>query len=614
MKEKIKNNNDKNIQQFLKVFLDNLPYPIFVKRFRDGSFVYWNKAEEKLVGIPAEKAIDKTDYDIVPKDQAEFFRKMDEEVFKKGSILIIPEEPVYMPHLGNRILRTAKTPIYDDNNQPLFLLGISEDITEAKMNEEELKKYRKHLEELVVERTKELEKMNHQLQTEIIERKHAQQAVTDSKNFLDKIINSISDPVFVKNREHQWVLLNDSMCSFIGHAREDMIGKTDYDFFPEEEARVFWNIDEQVFSSGTENTNEEAITDSMGSTHIISTKKTLYRDDQGVEYIVGVFRDITELKQASRELENHRNHLEDLVRLRTSELRQQKQELQEVNTLLEEQKEELMQQKEELQSTLENLQKTQEQLIESEKMAALGGLVAGVAHEINTPVGIGVTAISNLMEEVKRMASLYKKDEVSRKVFKEFLESVQDTSSLIMKNLERTASLIQSFKQVSIDQVSEQQRVFKLKGYLNDIILSLIPKYKHKNITFKVECEPDLELNSYPGAYAQIFTNLLLNSFKHGFAEREKGTVSITANQKNNTLNIEYRDDGTGIDPKDLPHVFEPFYTSDKRKGSGLGLNIIYNIIRQKLHGTITCESKEGSGVLFKMDIPVYPPAINEKQ
>ncbi len=295
-------------------------------------------------------------------------------------------------------------------------------------------------------------------------------------------------------------------------------------------------------------------------------------------------------------------------------LQEHEQELQEVNTLLEEQKEELMQQKEELQSTLENLQKTQEQLIESEKMAALGGLVAGVAHEINTPVGIGVTAISNLIDEVKRMASLYKKDEISRKVFREFLESAQDTSSLVMKNLERTASLIQSFKQVSIDQVSEQQRVFKLKDYLNDIILSLVPKYKHKNITFKVACEPDLELNSYPGAYAQIFTNLLLNSFEHGFAEQEKGTVTIMASQKNNTLNIEYRDDGTGIDPKDLLHVFEPFYTSDKRKGSGLGLNIVYNIIRQKLHGTITCESQKGSGVLFKMDIPLHASAMNENQ
>lgn len=605
MKKKIKNHNDKNIQQFLKVFLDNLPYPIFVKRARDGSFVYWNKAEGELVGMPAESAIDKTDFDIVPKEQAEFFRKMDQEVFKKRAILIIPEEPVYMSHLGSRILRTAKTPIYDENNQPLFLLGISEDITEAKMNEEELKKYREHLEELVEERTKELEKINQQLHGEIAERKQAQKAVADSKNFLDKIINNISDPVFVKNRQHQWVLLNDSMCSFIGHAHDEMIGKTDYDFFPEDESRIFWDIDEQVFRSGAENINEETITDNSGTAHIISTKKTLFRDDQGGEYIVGVFRDMTELKQAYRELEDHRNHLEDQVAMRTAELRQQKEELHEVNTMLEEQKEELMQQKEELQSTLENLRLTQEQLIESEKMAALGGLVAGVAHEINTPVGIGVTATSNLLEEVKKMAELYKKDEISRKEFREFLQSTHDTSRLIMKNLERTASLIQSFKQVSVDQVSEQLRVFRLKGYLNDIILSLLPKYKQKNIHFKIECDDHLELNSYPGAYAQIFTNLLLNSFRHGFQDGGKGTVTIRAVLNNNKIKIEYRDDGIGINNKDLPHIFEPFYTSDKRRGTGLGLNIVYNLVKQKLGGSISCESESGKGVLFRIEIPV---------
>ena len=135
----------------------------------------------------------------------------------------------------------------------------------------------------------------------------------------------------------------------------------------------------------------------------------------------------------------------------------------ELNTLLDEQNEELMLKKEEMKTILENLQKTREQLIESEKMAALGGLVAGVAHEINTPVGIGVTAISNIVEEVQKMAELYKNDELSRKTFKEFLQSSYDASKLIQKNLERTASLIQSFKQVSVDQVSEQQRKFNVR-------------------------------------------------------------------------------------------------------------------------------------------------------
>jgi signal transduction histidine kinase/ligand-binding sensor domain-containing protein len=280
-------------------------------------------------------------------------------------------------------------------------------------------------------------------------------------------------------------------------------------------------------------------------------------------------------------------------------------ELQKVNTLLEVQKEELIQQKEELQSTLENLQRTQEQLIESEKMAAIGGLVAGVAHEINTPVGIGVTAISNLLDEIQGMAEMYEKDEISRKDFKEFLQSSHNVSMLIQKNLERTAALVQSFKQVSVDQITEQQRVFVFKEYLNEILMSLYPKFSGKKIDVRIICDDQLKLNSYPGVYAQIFTNLCLNSLQHGFHIKQSGTIQIEAYIVKDMLKITYIDDGAGISPKDLPHIFEPFYTSDQRKGTGLGLNIVYNLVKQKLLGNITCESESEKGVVFTMDIPV---------
>jgi signal transduction histidine kinase/ligand-binding sensor domain-containing protein len=308
-----------------------------------------------------------------------------------------------------------------------------------------------------------------------------------------------------------------------------------------------------------------------------------------------------ELKTANTKLEEHEQELQAA----NARLEKHQEELKEVNTLLEEQQEELMQQKEELQSTLENLQKTQEQLIESEKMAAIGGLVAGVAHEMNTPVGIGITAISNLQDDIQRMAGLYEKNEISRKDFKEFLQSSDNVSKLIQKNLERTASIVQSFKQVSTDQVTEQQRVFALKEYLNDILVSLQPKFRGKKIDFKIECDDELKLNSYPGVYAQIFTNLLINSLQHGFADKDTGTIGIKADKNKEFLRILYKDDGTGISKKDLPHIFEPFYTSDQHRGTGLGLNIIYNLVKQKLHGTITCISEPGEGVLFKIEVPV---------
>ncbi len=260
---------------------------------------------------------------------------------------------------------------------------------------------------------------------------------------------------------------------------------------------------------------------------------------------------------------------------------------------------------EELQATLENLQKTQEQLIESEKMAALGSLVAGVAHEINTPVGIGITAISTLMDDIRRMAGLFQQNAINRGDFQEFLQMSFDAGALIQKNLERTASLIQSFKQVSVDQVSEQKREFGLKEYLYDILSGLQPGFKKKKIDVRIFCDDELTLNSYPGVYAQIFTNLLLNSIQHGFNDRESGTIVIKAETNKEWLKIRYTDDGSGISEKDLPHIFEPFYTSDQRRGTGLGLNIIYNLIRQKLYGNISCQSAPGKGVVFNIEVPV---------
>ena len=269
------------------------------------------------------------------------------------------------------------------------------------------------------------------------------------------------------------------------------------------------------------------------------------------------------------------------------------------------QKEELQQQKEELQITLENLKTTQSQLIQSEKMASLGGLVAGVAHEINTPVGIGITAISSLLEDTKKMAELYKKDQISRGDFKEFLQSTNNSGKLIQKNLERTASLVQSFKQVSVDQSTEQKREFYLKTYLEDVIRSLYPKFKQRDIDINIDCDEKLLLNSYPGTFAQIFTNLVLNSITHGFKkEKKKGVIDILVKQEAKQIQIEYKDNGEGIPREILPKIFDPFFTTDQSKGTGLGLNIVYNLVTQKLKGSIKCESKNGKGVVFRIVVP----------
>jgi len=304
--------------------------------------------------------------------------------------------------------------------------------------------------------------------------------------------------------------------------------------------------------------------------------------------------------------------LEQQVNERTSELREantlleeQKEEIMATNTKLEEQKEELEQQKEELQITLDQLKETQAQLIQSEKLAALGGLVAGVAHEINTPVGIGLTAASSLEEETRKMAELYKADKISRADFKDYLNTANQSAKLILSNMERTAEMVQSFKQVSADQATEEQRKFKLKSYTEDVIRSLYPKLKQRKIDIEMDIDEKLEIDSFPGAFSQIITNLVLNSLTHGFDEKDEGKIAIKAVLEKSKLELDYSDNGKGIPKENMTRIFEPFFTTNKKLGTGLGMHIVYNLVTQKLNGTVNCTSEEGAGTRFRIEVPV---------
>ncbi len=304
-------------------------------------------------------------------------------------------------------------------------------------------------------------------------------------------------------------------------------------------------------------------------------------------------------------LRKEKTELEKQVRDRTRQIETQKEEIQSANEELAQQKEELEQQKEELQVTLDNLKKTQKQLIQSEKMAALGDLVAGVAHEINTPVSIGITAATSLIDETNKMVELYKQEKISRQDFREYMNSANQTAKLILSNMERTASMIQSFKQVSVDQSTEQKRKFKLKEYTEDIIRSLYPKLKEKKVHIDIEMDEKLKLNSFPGAYSQIITNLILNSLMHGFEKRKEGRIEIHSRVENNELILVYSDDGRGIPADILPKIYDPFFTTNMHEGTGLGMHIVYNLVRQKLSGTIECESEGEKGVKFELRLPM---------
>ncbi len=254
------------------------------------------------------------------------------------------------------------------------------------------------------------------------------------------------------------------------------------------------------------------------------------------------------------------------------------------------------------------LKETQDELVQTEKMAALGRLVAGVAHEINTPIGIGVTAASHLKKEIKEFNDEYKNESLTQSAFESFIDTSVQSSEIILNNLERAANMIQNFKQVSVDQTSETTREFLLKEYLESIIINLKPTLKQHAHTIDIICPPTLMIESAPGVFYQIFSNLIMNSVIHGFEEKENGHITITVRYNENSSNIEitYKDDGKGMDKEGLKKIFDPFFTTKRSSGgSGLGTHIIYNLVTQKLHGTILARSHVGKDMVFIMNLKV---------
>ncbi|MBN3898660.1 MAG: AAA family ATPase [Nostoc sp. NOS(2021)] len=260
----------------------------------------------------------------------------------------------------------------------------------------------------------------------------------------------------------------------------------------------------------------------------------------------------------------------------------------------------------ELSQALKDLKATQKQLVESEKMAALGGLVAGVAHEINTPVGTSITVASTLADETRLFITAVEQGQLKRSVLNNYLEIAKESTDLILSNLNRAGELVQSFKQVAVDQTSLEQRTFVVKQYLEEIVTSLNPKLKEASHTLTVTGDETVKIDSYPGALAQIVTNLVMNSLTHAYQLHESGQLHIEVKREGERIVIQYSDDGCGIPQQNLNKIFEPFFTTARQKGgSGLGLHIVYNLVTQKLQGKIDVYSEVEKGTLFTVTLPL---------
>lgn len=264
-----------------------------------------------------------------------------------------------------------------------------------------------------------------------------------------------------------------------------------------------------------------------------------------------------------------------------------------------------------LMQTLEDLQQTRSHLVETEKMALLGELVAGVAHEINTPVGNSITAISHLEAQTAEFTKKFSAGQMKRSDLQSFLESCNHVGKIILNNLERAAGLIRSFKKVAVDQLVEERRNFDLGEYTQDVLVSLKPQLKKTQHKVTLSCPDSIKVYWYPGAFWQIISNLLNNSLLHAYEQEDAGHITIDISCENGIVILQYADDGKGMTPEVQKKIFEPFFTTRRGTGgTGLGMHIVYNLVVFKMNGTIECDSKLGIGTVFTIKLPV---AIQEK-
>ena len=266
--------------------------------------------------------------------------------------------------------------------------------------------------------------------------------------------------------------------------------------------------------------------------------------------------------------------------------------------------------KENAESALRELQETQRSLIEAEKLAALGGLVAGVAHEVNNPIGISLTVASSFARRCDQFSTTIRDGAVRKSTLDEFIVGSQEAAKQLVANLNRAADLIQAFKQVAVDRSHAERRIFELGEATEQIVASLLPALKRSAISFSVDISEEINMDSYPGPYGQVLTNLVLNALVHAFPDRRAGSMRLAIRRSGaDHVEIEFADDGVGMTEEIQRRAFEPFFTTRRSHGgTGLGLHIVFNIVTRRLGGRLRLDSTPGHGTTLWIRLPLTAP------
>jgi PAS domain S-box-containing protein len=367
--------------------------------------------------------------------------------------------------------------------------------------------------------------------------------------------------------------MNRYMAGIFGVEPGDAIGRTTSDLMSRYGARKTDENDKRVLATNKGlGFYEEEYMDSSGQLRQWLVNKLPLLDGEGeIERIVTVALDIGERKRGELEMRKAKDAAE---------------------------------------AALRNLRETQNSLIEAEKLAALGRLVAGVAHEVNNPVGISLTVASSLERKTALFTAEVDRGDLRRSRLAEFLETSRDASGQLVANLNRAAELIQSFKQVAADRNYSDQRTFDLGDLTEQVVMSLRPGLRKHHLTLNVDCQPNLSMNSYPGPYGQVLTNLFLNAVAHAFPDGRPGAVDIQVRQSGkDNVEIIFSDDGCGMSLDVRRRAFDPFFTTRRDQGgTGLGLHIVYSIVTNRLGGRLELDSEPGKGTRIQIVLPRVAP------
>ena len=411
----------------------------------------------------------------------------------------------------------------------------------------------------------------------VARRRHGADRETDGELPFSEVFDSIPDMMGIQDTDRHVLRYNAAGYRALGIGPEEIRGKRCYEII----GRV---------SPCTPCATEMALREERPSDleKFIPETDTWYnvraypiRDSEGkISRVIEHLRDISEEKRLTLQLEHLNQTLEHQVQERTLTLS----------------------------ATIDTLKETQEFLIESEKLSSLARMVAGISHEVNTPLGVAVTSasfLSTLLDQLAQLQAAGPNEVDGGKERLRLIGKLGAAADLVTRNLERAKTLMGGFRQIAADQASERAREIDIPAYLRDLVASLAHELKRAGVVVEFDGDSEARLVSYPGAISQVFTNLILNSLQHGFSDGRHGVLSFQVTAYPEGVAITYRDDGAGMDAETRKHMYEPFFT--RRIGSGgigLGMNIVYNLVAGRLQGRIECESSPGEGVTFEIRIP----------